>query len=32
MIDGIEGMAGYVDYCCADQISILELLSMAWWF
>ena len=29
MIVGIEGMAGHIDYCCADQISIFELLSMA---
>lgn len=25
----IEGLAGYVDYCCADQMSRIELISMA---
>ena len=29
MIESIEGMASYVDYCSADQISKIELLSMA---
>lgn len=29
MIGNIEGHAGYVDYCYEDQISRLELLSMA---
>lgn len=24
-----EGLAGYVDFCCADQMPRLELLSMA---
>lgn len=28
-IDGIEGLAGYVDFCSADQMSRIELLSMA---
>lgn len=28
-LDEIEGFAGYIDYCCADQISRLELVSMA---
>ncbi|XP_039128877.1 uncharacterized protein LOC120265007 [Dioscorea cayenensis subsp. rotundata] len=27
--DGVQRLAGYVDYCCADQISRLELISMA---
>lgn len=27
--DGVEGIAGYVDHCCADQISSIELISMA---
>ena len=29
MIGGIEEIAGYVGYCCADQISRLKLVSMA---
>ena len=29
MVTGIEGMAWYVDYVCADEISKLELLSKA---
>lgn len=29
IVGGIEGLAGYVDYCCADQISRLELIYMA---
>lgn len=29
MVDDIEAFVGYVDYVCADQISRLELLSMA---
>lgn len=29
MVENIKGNAGYIDYCCANQISRLELLSMA---
>ncbi|KAJ0977837.1 hypothetical protein J5N97_013311 [Dioscorea zingiberensis] len=29
IVGAIEGMAGYVDYCCADQMSKIELISMA---
>ena len=29
IIGGVQGLAGYVDFCCADQISKLELLTMA---
>lgn len=29
MVDGIKRMVGHVDYCCANQISKIELLSMA---
>ena len=29
IVGGVQGIAGYVDFCCADQISKLELLTMA---
>ena len=29
IVGGVQGFAGSVDYCCADQISKLELLTMA---
>lgn len=28
-VDEVEGMAGYIDYCCSDQISMIELMGMA---
>lgn len=28
IVDGIERMAGYVDYCCVDQKSRLELFTV----
>ena len=28
-VGDIEGLARYIDYCCADQVSQLELISMA---
>lgn len=29
MIGGVEGFAGYVDFCCADQMSKIKLIDMA---
>ena len=29
IVGGVQGLAGYVDFCYADQISKLELLTMA---
>ena len=27
IVEGVKGFVGYVDFCCADQISKLELLT-----
>ena len=29
IVGGVKGLAGYIDFCCADHISKLELLTMA---
>ena len=29
IVGGVKGFVGYVDFCCADQIFKLELLTMA---